>query len=63
MLRRWRRHTALFRALQVREHGVVGKFVYCPLKSNLEENDSGGITPYNAMSALNWNEQGTHNAS
>ena len=33
------------------------KFFYCPLKSNRKVDDSGGDSPYTAVSGLQWSEQ------
>jgi hypothetical protein len=33
------------------------KIFYCPLKSNRKVDDSGGATPYKAVSALQWSEE------
>ena len=35
----------------------AGKFFYCPLKSNRRVDDSGGESPYAAVSELQWREQ------
>ena len=37
------------------------KFFYCPLKSNRKVDDSGGASPYAAVSGLQWNEQESGN--
>jgi hypothetical protein len=33
------------------------KFFYCPLKSNRKVDDSGGVSPYAAVSGLQWSDQ------
>ena len=35
----------------------ANKFFYCPLKSNRKVDDSGGESPYTAVSGLQWSEQ------
>ncbi len=35
----------------------AGKTFYCPLKSNRKVDDSGGESPYQAVSALSWSDQ------
>jgi len=39
------------------EHQGSGQTFYCPLKSNRKVDDSGGQSPYRAVSELEWSEQ------
>jgi len=39
--------------------GIEGmdKIFYCPLKCNLQVDDSGGQSPYRRVDSLDWSEQ------